>query len=116
MQYLMLVYTDEKRWAEIPDPEKERLWADCHAYGQEITQSGHLLAGAPLQPAATATTLRSYGGKLAITDGPFAETKEILAGYHLVECKDLDEAIAIGSRFPGLRVGSALEIRPVLVR
>lgn len=116
MQYLMLVYTDEKRWAEIPEPEKEQLWSDCHTYGQEIVKSGHLLAGAPLQPVATATTLRLHGGKLAITDGPFAETKEILAGYHLVECKDLDEALAIGSRFPGLRVGSALEVRPLLVR
>jgi hypothetical protein len=116
MQYLLLVYTDEKRWAEIPEPEKEKLWAECHAYGQEITKSGHLLAGAPLESVATATTLRLNDDKLAITDGPFAETKEILAGYHLVECKDLDEAIAIGSRFPGLRVGSSLEVRPVLVR
>jgi hypothetical protein len=116
MLYLLLVYNDEQRWAETPEADKERMWADCHTYGQEIIKSGHFLAGAPLQPAATATTLRLNGGKLAITDGPFAETKEVLAGYHLVECKDLDEAIAIGSRFPGLRVGSALEVRPLLVR
>ena len=116
MQYLMLVYTDEKLWAEIPEPEKDRLWEDCRTYGEEITKSGHLLAGAPLQPVSTATTLRLHGGKLAITDGPFAETKEILAGYHLVECKNLDEAMRIGAQFPGLRFGLALEIRPVLVR
>ncbi|HEX2099153.1 MAG TPA: YciI family protein [Candidatus Synoicihabitans sp.] len=116
MRYLMLVYRDERRWAETPAAEKEKLWVDCHTYGEEITRSGHLLAGAPLQPAATATTLRLHGGKLTMIDGPFAETKEVLAGYHLVECKDLDEAIAIGSRFPGLQVGSALEIRPVLQR
>lgn len=116
MQYLLLVYTDEKQWMEMPEAEKDQLWAECHAYGQQIVGSGHLLAGAPLQPTATATTLRANGGKVAIIDGPFAETKEVLLGYHLVECKDLDEAISIGARFPGLRVGSALEIRPLLVR
>ena len=114
MRYLMLVYRDEKRWTEASDAERKQLWLECSAYGEEITRSGHLLAGAPLQPVATATTLRTNGSQLTITDGPFAETKEVLAGYHLVECKDLDEAIAVGSRFPGLRMGSSLEIRPLL--
>ena len=116
MQYLLLVYSDEQRWAQMPEAEKDKLWAECEQYAQEIIKSGHLLAGSPLQPASTATTLRSNGGKLMITDGPFAETKEILAGYHLVECKNLDEAIAVGARFPGLRVGTALEVRPLLQR
>jgi hypothetical protein len=116
MQYLLLVYSNEKDWAEMPEAEKDQLWADCEKYGQEIIKSGHLLAGAPLEPTSTATTLRSNGGKLVITDGPFAETKEVLAGYHLVECKNLDEAIAIGARFPGLRVGSSIEVRPLMVR
>ena len=116
MQYLLLVYSDEKKWAELAEDVNDPLWAECQTYGQEIIKSGHLLAGSPLQPTSTATTLRSAGGKLMITDGPFAETKEVLAGYHLVECKDLDEAIAVGQRFPGLRAGLALEVRPILAR
>lgn len=116
MQFLMLVYQNEKRWAELPEAEKAQMWAECHEYGEAITGSGHLQAGAPLEPTSTARTLRASGGKLMVTDGPFAETKEVLAGYHLVECKDVEEAMAIGARFPGLKYGASLEVRPILVR
>ncbi|MBC8010574.1 MAG: YciI family protein [Burkholderiales bacterium] len=113
MKYLAAVYMDEKRRREMPDAEWERLIADCIPYGEELRRSGHLLSGAPLHPPSTATTLRLNGDQLVVTDGPFAETKEVLGGYHLLECKDLDEALAISARWPGLRWGLTLEVRPV---
>jgi hypothetical protein len=81
---------------------------------QGIVKSGHFRAGAQLQPTSMATTVREQYGKLITTDGPFAETKEQLGGYHLVECQDLDEALAIARRIPTLRVGGAIEVRPVV--
>ena len=114
MHYLLLVYADEKRWAETPQPEKDQIWEECEEYGNAMRREGMLLAGAPLHPTSTATTIRKPEGKTVIMDGPFAETKEVLAGYHLVDCKDLDEAIAAGARFPGLRVGMTIEVRPVM--
>lgn len=117
MHYLLLVYMDETRWAELPDAEKARLHDECDVYGQELVTSGHFLGGAPLQPSKTAATIRhASNGKPIVTDGPFAETKEVLAGYHLVDCRDRDEAIALGQRFPGLRRGLTIEVRPLLAR
>jgi hypothetical protein len=80
---------------------------------QSIVKSGHYLAGAKLQSSATATTVRGRNGKPVLTDGPFAETKEQLGGYHLVECKDLDEALSIAKRIPTIRVGGTIEVRPL---
>ena len=113
MKYLAAVYMDEKRWREMSDAEWRELIAECAPYGRELRQSGHLLSGAPLQAPSTATTLRLSGDQLVMTDGPFAETKEVLGGYHLLECKDLDEALALSARWPGLRRGLTLEVRPV---
>ena len=114
MKYLLLVYGDEKKWLGMSEQERDRVFDECSAYGDEITKSGHLLAGAPLERTATARTIRRSDGKSIITDGPFAETREVLAGYHLVECKDRAEAEAIGERFPGLKYGMAIEVRALM--
>jgi hypothetical protein len=105
MKYLCLVYLDEKRLNELPDE-------DCVAYDTSIRKSGHCLASEALQSVQTATTVRVRSGRTAITDGPFAETKEQLAGFYMIEAKDLNEAIEIASKIPPARVGS-IEVRPV---
>ena len=105
MKYLCLVYLDEKRLDELPDE-------DCVAYDVAIRNSGHCIASEALQSVQTATTIRVRSGKVAVTDGPFAETKEQLAGFYMIEARDLNEAIQIAARIPPARVGS-IEIRPV---
>lgn len=105
MKYLCLVYLDEKRLPELPDE-------DCVAFDSSIRASGHCLASEALESVHTATTVRVRDGKTAITDGPFAETKEQLAGFYMVEARDLNEAIRIASGIPPARVGS-IEVRPV---
>ena len=105
MKYLCLVYLDEKRLHELPDE-------DCVAFDTSIRKSGHCLASEALQSVQTATTVRVRSGKTAITDGPFAETKEQLAGFYMIEAKDLNEAIEIAAKIPPARVGS-IEVRPV---
>ena len=105
MKYLCLVYLDEKRLAELPDE-------DCVEYDTMIRASGHCIASEALQSVQTATTVRVREGKIAVTDGPFAETKEQLAGFYLIEANDLDEAIALAAKIPPARVGS-IEVRPI---
>lgn len=105
MKYLCLVYLDEKRLGELPDE-------DCVAFDTEIRQSGHCVASEALQPVHTATTVRIRNGQLSVTDGPFAETKEQLAGFYMIEANDLNEAIQLASRIPPARVGS-IEVRPI---
>jgi hypothetical protein len=105
MKYLCLVYLDEKRLNELPDE-------DCVAYDTSIRKSGHCLASEALQSVQTATTVRVRSGRTTITDGPFAETKEQLAGFYMIEAQDLNEAIEIASKIPPARVGS-IEVRPV---
>ena len=105
MKYLCLVYLDEKRLSELPDE-------DCVAFDASIRKSGHCLASEALQSVQTATTVRVRNGKTAITDGPFAETKEQLAGFYMIEAKDLNEAIGIASKIPPAHVGS-IEVRPI---
>jgi hypothetical protein len=105
MKYLCLVYLDEKRLDELPDE-------DCVAYDTFIRASGHCIASEALESVQTATTVRMRDGKLSITDGPFAETKEQLAGFYMIDAKNLDEAIQIASRIPPARVGS-IEVRPI---
>jgi hypothetical protein len=105
MKYLCLVYLDEKRLDELPDE-------DCVDYDTQIRASGHCIASEALQPVATATTVRVRNSKVSVTDGPFAETKEQLAGFYMIEAKDLNEAIRIASKIPPARVGS-IEVRPV---
>lgn len=105
MKYLCLVYLDEKRLDELPDE-------DCVAFDAEIRAGGHCIASEALQPVHTATTVRVRSDRLSVTDGPFAETKEQLAGFYMIEAKDLNEAIHIASRIPPARVGS-IEVRPI---
>ena len=111
MQYLLMCCFNEAQWNAIPEPQREAIMRDYGALLQSLDQSGQHLATGKLQPTATATTVRSRNGKPVLSDGPFAETKEQLGGYHLVECKDLDEAISIAKRFPTLPYGGAVEVR-----
>ena len=110
MQYLLLIYQNEAE-AEFGDPA---LHAEYGAFTQGIVQSGHFKAGDALQAVANATTVRVREGKTITTDGPFAETREQLGGYYLIEAKDLDEATAIAARIPAARKGS-IEVRPIRV-
>jgi hypothetical protein len=114
MQYMLLIYGDEALWERLPGDEAARLDHARDLWAQGLVRSGHLRGMAGLQPASTATTLRERKGKLVIIDGPFAEIREELRAYQLVECRDLDEAIAIASRFPALGAGFSLEVRPVM--
>jgi hypothetical protein len=105
MKYLCLVYLDEKRLDELPDE-------DCVEFDTSIRKSGHCTASEALESVRTATTVRVRNGKAAVTDGPFAETKEQLAGFYMIEARDLDEAIRLASKIPPARVG-CVEVRPV---
>ena len=112
MEYLLLIYSNEKSWETMPKAESEAIFGEYMAFTEDIRKKGNYKGGNPLQPTPTATTVRVRGGKTLTTDGPFAETKEQLGGYYLVEAKDLDEAIAIASRIPSARMGS-IEVRPI---
>jgi hypothetical protein len=114
MHYMLLIYGNTETWAGLSKDERNRVHDDCGAWHQELVKSGHARSAAGLQPATTATTLRKKNGQPVITDGPFAETKEVLGGFEIIECKDLDEALAIAERFPALHAGSAVEVRPVM--
>lgn len=114
MQYLLLIYDNEKLWADMPKTESASMFAQYTEFTRGIKASGHFVAGDALQPIATATTVRVRDGKTTTTDGPFAETREQLGGYYLVEAKDLDEAVAIAARIPSAKIGS-IEVRPIMV-
>ena len=111
MQYLLLCCIEEKRWEAIPESQRDAIMREYGELVQSLDQSGHHLAGARLQSSSTAATVRSKNGKLAVTDGPFAEAKEQLGGYHLIECKDAGEAIAIAKRIPTIPFGGTVEVR-----
>src|SRR6202048_4334408 len=114
MQYLLLIYRNDAEYGNIGGAERKQMMADYGTYTQSIVQSGHFKAGDGLQPTTTATTVRVREGKTLTTDSPFAETREQLGGYYLVEAKDLDAAIALAARIPGARDGS-IEVRPVMI-
>ena len=114
MHYLMLISLDQERWAKLSTEERNVIHADCGAWHEAIVKSGRSRGAMGLQPISTATTLGERAGKVIITDGPFAETKEVLGGLETVECSSLDEALAIAKRFPALRVGSLMEVRPLV--
>jgi hypothetical protein len=105
MKYICLVYLDKEHWDACPD-------AQCGAYAQELVERGRLLAAEPLHAIESATTVRVRNGAVSVTDGPFAETKEMLAGFYLVDAKDLNEAIRIAADVPPAKHGS-IEVRPV---
>jgi hypothetical protein len=113
MQYLLICCFDEKKWGALPDAQRDKIMVEYQALEQDLVTSGYYRAGAKLGSTSTSTTVRLRNGKPAITDGPFAETKEQIGGYHLIECRDLDEAIAIAMRIPTLPAGGTVEVRPV---
>ena len=114
MQYLLMIYRNEADIGKMDAAARKAMTGEYHAFTQSIVQSGHFKAGDGLQPTSTATTVRVRDGKTLTTDGPFAETREQLAGYYLVEAKDLDTALAVAARIPGAKTGS-VEVRPVMV-
>jgi hypothetical protein len=115
MEYLLLIYDVESDMAKMSEPEMGAMHQDFMQFTEGIQKSGHFRAGKQLQPIATATTVRVKNGKRSVTDGPFAETREQLGGFYLIEAKDLDEALAIAERCPGARLGS-VEVRPIVHR
>jgi len=110
MRYMLLIYIDEQ---ELNESERERCYEESAQLAHDLAAKGQYLATAPLYPTSTATSVRVREGKRLVTDGPFAETREQLGGYFLVDAKDLDEALRIAARIPGARVGT-VEIRPVI--
>src|SRR5437870_11877094 len=113
MKYLLLIYENEADWAAVSEAEKGKIFQEYMDYSKRIRKNGNYLGGEALQPVSTATTVRVKNGKTLTTDGPFAETREQLGGFYLVEAKDLDEALSIAARVPSARTGS-IEVRPLL--
>src|SRR6187431_3529409 len=113
MRYLCLIYDDESKWGTMPKEQAEAMMGEYFAFTEGIKQSAHYVGGEALQPTQTATTVRIRNGKVATTDGPFAETKEQLGGYYLIEARDLNDAIQVAARIPSARYGS-VEIRPIM--
>ncbi len=113
MQYMLLIYQSEAELAKLTDAEKGAFFQEYGPFTESLNKSGHFRAGAGLQPTATATTVRMRSGKRLVTDGPFAETKEQLGGYSIIEAKNLDEALSVAARNPLLRGGHSIEVRPI---
>ena len=114
MKYLCLIYDDESRFATMSKEDGEAMMGEYFAFTEGIRKSGHYLAGEALKPVQTATSVRVRNGRTTTTDGPFAETKEQLGGFYMVDARDLNEAIQIASRIPSARTGT-IEVRPVEV-
>jgi hypothetical protein len=113
MKYLLLIHDEEKAWDKMADDEKKAIYAEYGQFSEQIHASGNMITGAQLQPTSTATSVRMRDGKRLVTDGPFAETREQLGGYYLIEAGDLDEAIGIASRIPSAKIGT-IEVRPLM--
>jgi hypothetical protein len=114
MKYMLLTYLDEKAWLALSPAEQKRLMDECGPHVEKLKSSNKLLAGAPLHPTTTATTVRYREGKRLLTDGPFAETREQLGGYSIIEADDLDDAIAIASGFIATSSVATIEVRPIV--
>ena len=110
MKYMLLIYADERVWS---DSEQEQCYKDSTELAHQLNSKGQYLAANPLQPVATATSIQVRNGKRLVTDGPFAETREQLGGYFLIDARNLDEAIKVAEQIPGVHKGT-VEIRPVL--
>ena len=113
MKYLCLIYDEEKKLEAMSKSDSEAFMAEYFAFTDGIRKSGHYVAGEALQPVQTATTVRVRNGKVSTTDGPFAETKEQLGGFYMIEARDLNDAIQVASKIPGARLG-AVEVRPIV--
>ena len=112
MKYLCLVYHEEEKIDALPEADYTAIMQDVLDYREELRRSGHYIASSPLQSVRTATTIRVRNGQMSITDGPFAETREQLGGFYLIEATDLNDAIRVASRMPPARLGS-IEVRPL---
>ena len=112
MRYRCLIYDAEANLTAMSKAEWDGMMAEYGAFTAEIKASGHYVSGDALKPVASATTVRVRGGKVSTTDGPFAETKEQLGGYYLIEARDLNDAIAVAARIPSAKIGS-IEVRPI---
>jgi len=110
---MLLIYANEQNWAKLPDAERQQIVGEYMQLTQQLKSSGHWLAGGPLHPTSTAKSVRVRDARPVVTDGPFAETREQLGGYYLVEAKSEDEALGIARRIPGARYGS-IEVRQIL--
>jgi hypothetical protein len=115
MKYLCLIYDNEKEWQKFPKDVQDKYMSEYMAFSDSIKKSGQYIGSNQLQPISTATTVRARNGKVSTTDGPYAETKEQLGGYYLIEAKDLNDAIKVASRIPSARSGS-IEVRPIVER
>ena len=113
MKYVCLIYDEEQKMAGMSKSEGDAFMGEYFAFTEGIKQSGQYVGGEALQPVKTATTVRVRNGKMSTTDGPFAETKEQLGGFYLIDAKDLNEAIQVASKIPSARLGS-VEVRPVV--
>jgi hypothetical protein len=114
MKYLCLIYDEEKKMVGRPKSESDAFMGEYFAFTEDIRKSGHYVGGDALQPVHTATTVRVRNGKMSATDGPFAETKEQLGGFYLINARDLNDAIQVASRIPSAKTGS-IEVRPIRV-
>ena len=112
MRYMLLIYSDPTAWATLDPSQSDQMMAEYFAFTQRIVESGEMVAGDPLQGLDTATTVRVRDGRIGSTDGPFAETKEVLGGYYIVDVADLDRAIALAGQIPDAKYGS-VEVRPI---
>lgn len=114
MKYMFLTYLDEKAWLSLSETEQQQLMAECMPHLEQLIASGKFLGGAPLHPTAAGSTVRLQQGKPLVTDGPFAETREQIGGYTLIEAKDMEEATRIAAGFLGTRGPSIIEVREVM--
>jgi hypothetical protein len=112
MRFLCLGYIEDNKWEGLSESEQSQMVEECFAYDDELRAGGHFAGGEALQAASAAVTLRWQNGKVAVTDGPYAETKEQIGGILILEARDMDEAVALMMRHPGVQLGGPFEIRP----
>ena len=115
MKYMLLIYDDEKGWAKLSETQQQQAMGEYMQFTQQLQSAGQYVTSSQLHPTSAATSVRAHSGKRLVTDGPFAETREQLLGYYIIEAKDLDAAIAIAVRIPGGPTGG-VEIRPLVER
>jgi hypothetical protein len=113
MKYTLMIYDDEKSWGKLSEAEQRQMMAEYRQLTQQLKDAGQFVAGEQLHPTSAATSVRIRNGKRVVTDGPFAETREQLGGYYLINTRNLDDAIEVASQIPSARLG-AVEIRPVV--
>ena len=114
MQFLLICCANESEWMGLPESQRRQIMTEYGNLIQELKTNGQLLSGAKLDSVASAVTVRHIDGQPAVTDGPFAETKEQFGGYHLIECRDRNEAVSVAMKFPTLPVGGVVEVRPLI--